>query len=77
METALNKFLETFYDYFSTQTRLRLNGCTSWAGLELVANALQLVYPLPTYRIATTFENIVAKGEIGHDEQFLLWPQCF
>ena len=24
-----------------------------------------------------TFENIVAKGEIAHDEQFLLWPQCF
>ena len=25
----------------------------------------------------TTFENIVAKGEITHDEQFHLWPQCF
>ena len=24
-----------------------------------------------------TFENIEAKGEIAHDEQFLLWPQCF
>ena len=24
-----------------------------------------------------TFENIVAKGKIAHDEQFLLWPQCF
>ena len=24
-----------------------------------------------------TFENNVAKGEIAHDEQFLLWPQCF
>ena len=24
-----------------------------------------------------TFENIVAKGEIAHDEQFLLRPQCF
>ena len=23
------------------------------------------------------FENIVAKGEIDHDEQFLIWPQCF
>ena len=21
-----------------------------------------------------TFQNIVAKGEIAHDEQFLLWP---
>ena len=25
----------------------------------------------------TTFENIVAKDKIAHDEQFLLWPQCF
>ena len=23
------------------------------------------------------FENIVAKGEIAHDQQFLLWPQSF
>ena len=22
-------------------------------------------------------KNNVAKGEIAHDEQFLLWPQCF
>ena len=25
----------------------------------------------------TTFKNTVAKGEIAHYEQFLLWPQCF
>ena len=25
----------------------------------------------------TIFENIVAKGEIAHDEQFPLLPQCF
>ena len=24
-----------------------------------------------------SFENIVAKSEIAHDKQFLLWPQCF
>ena len=24
-----------------------------------------------------TFENTVAKGEIAHDEQFLLFPPCF
>ena len=24
-----------------------------------------------------TFENIVAKGEIAHHEQFHLWQQCF
>ena len=25
----------------------------------------------------TAFENIVGKEEIAHDEQFLLFPQCF
>ena len=25
----------------------------------------------------TAFENIVAKGEIAHNEQCLLFPQCF
>ena len=25
----------------------------------------------------TTFENIVRKEEIAHNEQFLLFPQCF
>ena len=25
----------------------------------------------------TAFENIVEKGEIAHNEQFLLFPQCF
>ena len=25
----------------------------------------------------TTFENIVEKGEIARNEQFLLFPQCF
>ena len=25
----------------------------------------------------TTFENIVGKGEIAHNEQFLLFSQCF
>ena len=29
-----------------------------------------------THLKQTTLENIVAKGEIDHDEQFLLWPQC-
>ena len=30
-----------------------------------------------THLPQTIFENSVAKGEIVHDEQFLLWPQCF
>ena len=25
----------------------------------------------------TAFENIVRKGETAHNEQFLLFPQCF
>ena len=25
----------------------------------------------------STFENTVGKGEIAHNEQFLLFPQCF
>ena len=25
----------------------------------------------------TAFKNIVGKGEIAHNEQFLLFPQCF
>ena len=28
-------------------------------------------------KAADDFENIVAKGEIARDEQFLLWSQCF
>ena len=30
-----------------------------------------------TNLLHTTFENIMAKGEIAHNEQFPLWPQCF
>ena len=30
-----------------------------------------------THQEQTTFENIVGKGEIAHNEQFLLLPQCF
>ena len=26
---------------------------------------------------STSLENTVGKGEIAHDEQFLLFPQCF
>ena len=29
------------------------------------------------YQQQTTFENIVGKGEIAQNEQFLLFPQCF
>ena len=30
-----------------------------------------------THQQQTALENIVGKGEIVHDEQFLLFPQCF
>ena len=30
-----------------------------------------------THQKQTAFENIVGKGEIACDEQFLLFPQCF
>ena len=40
-------------------------------------------YPIPTQRHLLTpvgnkpFENTAGKGEIAHNEQFLLFPQCF
>ena len=30
-----------------------------------------------THQHQTTFENIMGKGEIARNEQFLLFPQCF
>ena len=30
-----------------------------------------------THQKETTFENIMGKGEIARNEQFLLFPQCF
>ena len=30
-----------------------------------------------TYQQQTAFKNIVGKGEIARNEQFLLFPQCF
>ena len=30
-----------------------------------------------THQQQTAFENIVEKGEIARNEQFLLFPQCF
>ena len=40
-------------------------------------NAILRLHLTLNFHLQTTFENIVAKGEIAHDEQFLLWPQCF
>ena len=30
-----------------------------------------------THHQQAAFENIVGKGEIAHNQQFLLFPQCF
>ena len=30
-----------------------------------------------THQQQSAFENIVGKGEIAHNDQFLLFPQCF
>ena len=36
------------------------------------------LYSIDThFQQQTSFENIVRKGKIAHNEQFLLFPQCF
>ena len=35
------------------------------------------LYFIDTHFDASAFENIVGKGEIARNEQFLLFPQCF
>ena len=32
---------------------------------------------MSTHQQQTTFENIIGKGEIALNEQFILFPQCF
>ena len=45
--------------------------------------SLNVTWPFPKQALVFTcllykfFENTVVKGEIAHDEQFLLFPQCF
>ena len=46
----------------------------------VVCHSVITLYSLDTHFDAptqTTFENIVGKGEIARNEQFLLFPQCF
>ena len=41
-------------------------------------NNVLILYSIDTHFDASTaFENIVGKGEIARNEQFLLFPQCF
>ena len=35
------------------------------------------LYSIDTHHQYTAFEDIVGKEEIAHNEQFLLFPQCF
>ena len=43
----------------------------------LTLSHLQMYFDAIAALQQTTFENIVAKGEIAHNKQFLLRPQCF
>ena len=45
-----------------------------YVGKFKISKALFLINPFPH---TDAFENIVAKEEIAHDEQFLLFPQWF
>ena len=51
--------------------------------LQLLENYKVFLYPFPKQALVymcllyKSFENTVWKGEIAHDEQFLLFPQCF
>ena len=56
-----------------------LHVCIQHSILELmkVLFLLTLYRGILTHLQQTTFENIVTKGKIAHDEQFLLWPQGF
>ena len=52
-------------------------------GARSMFETLKSYKPIPTQRHLLTplgnkpFENTVGKGEIAHNEQFLLFPQCF
>ena len=47
--------------------------------LCVCSTSLLTLYSIDTHFDASTtaFENIVGKGEIAHNKQFLLFPQCF
>ena len=51
----------------------------SWDGVEksLQFPKQALVFKFVQYNLYKPFENTVGKGEIAHNEQFLLFPQCF
>ena len=52
---------------------------SKWGCVQCSKNSLTLSQISPGFYVSAvkSFENTVGKGEIAHDEQFLLFPQCF
>ena len=79
------KFLETVYESFANSAESdKTKRCASWSETILVSKPCSsFSRSFPTYILILThlqltiFENIVTKGEIAQNEQFLLLPQCF
>ena len=90
-EIACNKqfllFTQCFPPYmalifhFKCTLKCRLQFLSIWTRLKICR--LVISYPFPKQALVFTclqdksFENTVGKGEIAHNEQFLLFPQCF
>ena len=55
-------------------TGIKDNGCQQYL---LLFNRFPHNDPLVTPLGNKPFKNTVGKGEIAHNEQFLLFPQCF
>ena len=74
-------FVEVESLFQESRRSLIMSGTNSktWTACKKTISMLAL-YSIDTYFNASTktaFENIVGKGEIAHNEQFLLIPQCF
>ena len=55
----------------------------SYPTITVISKLIYIYQPFPKQALLFTclqyksFENTVGKGEIAHNEQFLLFPQCF
>ena len=65
--------LATFY-FLSAKALNLIKSKTLWFGKELTLPKEALVFTCLQYK---SFENTAGKGEIAHNEQFLLFPLCF
>ena len=71
--------------YISASDQIDCKGRFSYdlAHMTFLQSALTIVQPFPTYRRfltplqQMTFESILTKSEIAHNEHFLLLSQCF